>query len=121
MREIATLVVEMAQQNPGWGYLRIKGALNNLGHAVSRTTIANILARHGIEPVPQRKTTWKQFLKAHWEVLVATDFFTVEVWSPVGLVRYHVLFVVDVASRVVTIAGISSGPDGNGWPKWPAI
>ena len=48
--------------------------------------------------------------------LAATDFFTVEVWSPVGLVRYHVLFVVDVASRVVTIAGISSGPDG----KWMA-
>ena len=39
-----------------------------------------------------------------------------EVWSPVGLVRYHVLFVVDAPSRVVTIAGISSGPDG----KWMA-
>ena len=88
MREIEDLSVKMAQQNPGWGYLRIKGALNNLGHAVSRTTVANILERHGIEPAPERKTTWKQFLKSHWEVLAATDFFTVEVWSPVGLVRY---------------------------------
>jgi hypothetical protein len=38
----------------------------------------------------------------------------VEVWSPVGLVRTHVLFVVDEARRLVTITGISSGPDG----KW---
>ena len=90
--------------------------LNHLGHAVSRTTIANILERHGIEPAPERKTTGKQFLKSHWEVLAATDFCNVEVWSPVGLVRTHVLFVVDGASRLVTIAGISSDPDG----KWMA-
>ena len=42
MREIEDLIVEMAQQNPGWGGFESK-ELNNLGHAVSRTTIANIL------------------------------------------------------------------------------
>ena len=39
-----------------------------------------------------------------------------EVWSPVGLVRTHVLFVVEKACRLVTLAGISSDPDG----KWMA-
>ena len=113
MREIEALTVRMAHNNPNWGYLRIKGALQNLGHIVARTTIANILARHGLEPAPLRKTTWKKFLETHWDVLAATDFFTVEVWSPTGLVRIYVLFVIDLATRRVHIAGISSGPNGN--------
>ncbi|MFC1609702.1 integrase core domain-containing protein [Myxococcota bacterium] len=110
MKEIETLIVRMATENK-WGYLRIAGALKNLGHEVARTTIANVLARHGIEPAPDRKTTWKQFLRSHWEVLAATDFFTVEVWSPVGLVRYHVLFVMHIATRRVHIAGIIHEPN----------
>ena len=113
MRETEVLIVRMAHDNPTWGYLRIKGALKNLGHTVARTTIANILARHGIEPAPERKTTWKEFLKAHFDVLAATDFLTVEVWQPTGLVRFYVLFVIDLATRHVHIAGISSGPNGN--------
>ena len=113
MREIEALIVRMAHDNPGWGYLRIKGALKNLGHTVARTTLATILARHGIEPAPERKTTWKEFLNTHWRLLAATDFFTVEVWSPTGLVRFYVLFVIDLATRRVKIAGISSGPNGN--------
>jgi transposase InsO family protein len=105
MHEIEELIVRMATENK-WGYLRIKGALANLGHIVARTTIANVLARHGIEPAPERKTTWKEFLHSHWNVLAATDFFTVEVWQPVGLIRYHVLFVMHIATRRVHIAGI---------------
>src|SRR5262245_60325761 len=59
--EIETLVVRMAQENRDWGYERIQGALSNLGHTIGRTTIAEILRRHGIEPAPERsrKTTWK--------------------------------------------------------------
>ena len=113
MPEIEALVVRMATENR-WGYLRIVGALRNLGHTVARTTVANILKRHGIEPAPERKTTWKEFIRSHWEVLAATDFFTVEVWSPVGLVRYHVFFVMAVATRRVHIAGIIHDPYG-GW------
>ena len=71
MREIERLIVAIAQNNPGWGYLRIVGALDNLGHKVARTTIANVLARHGIQPGPKRKTTWNQFLSAHWAVMAA--------------------------------------------------
>ena len=63
--EISNLVLRMAEENRSWGYCRIHGALANLGHTVARTTIANILKRHGIEPAPERnrKTTWKQFLR----------------------------------------------------------
>jgi len=50
--------------------------------------------------------TWKEFLKTHWDVLAATDFFTVELWTARGLVRYHVLFVIQLATREVQIAGM---------------
>ena len=78
--EVESLVVIMAQENRLWGYRRIQGALLNLGHDVARSTIAAILQRHGIEPAPERnrKSTWKEFLKQHWELIVAADFFTIE-------------------------------------------
>src|SRR5262249_18045024 len=68
-KEIAGLVVRMAEENRAWGYRRIQGALANLGHILAHNTIANILKRHGIEPAPERsgKTTWKEFLERHWE------------------------------------------------------
>jgi hypothetical protein len=83
MEVIADLVVRMARDNPRWGYTRIQGALYNVGHRVGRTTVADILKRNGIDPAPERgkRTTWSQFLKAHWDVLAAADFFTVEVWG----------------------------------------
>ena len=70
--EIEDLVVRMAQENRDWGYRRILGAMSNLGHSLARGTIANILKKHGIEPAPDRirKTTWKEFLSQHWELIV---------------------------------------------------
>ena len=55
---------------------------------------ANILKRQGIEPAPERsrKTSWKEFLVQHWDLIVAADFFTVEVWTAKGLQRLIVLF-----------------------------
>ncbi len=50
---------------------------------------------------------WSKFLKAHWEAIAAADFFTVEVWTAVGLVRYLVFFVLDLGTRRVEIAGIA--------------
>jgi hypothetical protein len=68
MREIAELVIRMARENPSWGYGRIQGALANLGHRVARTTVANIIKEHGIDPAPRRRRgmSWTTFLKAHW-------------------------------------------------------
>ena len=111
---IQELVVRFAKQNRSWGYCRIQGALQNLGRTVSRSTIARILKAHGIEPAPQRHKgmSWATFLKSHWAVLAATDFFTIEVMTLRGLVRYHVLFVIEQCIRRVEIAGIVPEPDG---------
>src|SRR5207253_6774193 len=100
--------------NRGWGYLRIQGALANLGHIVARTTIANILKRHGVAPAPERikQTTWKEFLKRHWDQIIATDFFTVEVWTCSGLTRFVVLFFMELSTRRVEIGGIASSANG---------
>jgi hypothetical protein len=40
-------------------------------------------------------------LKAHWELMGAADFFTIEVPSPRGLVRYSVFFVIRLKTRTV--------------------
>ena len=90
MQEIRRLIVRMASENRDWGYTRIRGALDNLGHQVARGTIANVLREHGLEPAPERmkRTTRREFLAAHWDVLAAADFFTVEVWTSRGLTRF---------------------------------
>ncbi|MCG3174989.1 MAG: hypothetical protein GMKNLPBB_03323 [Myxococcota bacterium] len=114
MQVIRQLVVRFARENRRWGYTRIQGVLANLGHEVSEGTVANILKEHGLEPVPERSkhTTWRQFLRTHWESLAAADFFSVEVWTPFGLVRYAVFFVISLPTRQVEVAGIVPDPDG---------
>jgi putative transposase len=111
--EIAALIVRMASENRGWGYTRIKGALSNLGYKVGRGTIANILALNGIDPAPLRgkRTPWSTFLKAHWKMLITSDFFTVEVWRLRGLATYYVLFLLELSSRTIKIGGITTNPD----------
>jgi putative transposase len=113
-REMEAFVIRLAEENRDWGYRRIQGALSNLGHAIARSTIAAILQRHGLEPAPERerKTTWKQFLSQHWELIVAADFFTVEVWTRRGLQRVVVLFFIELSSRRVEVAGIASAANG---------
>src|SRR3989454_318442 len=111
--EIELLVVRMAEENPTWGYRRIQGALANLGHPIDKLTVRNILCRHHLEPAPQRHQagmSWTQFIKLHWEVLAATDFFTVEVATWHGLVTYYVLVVMELSTRRVEIAGITPHP-----------
>ncbi len=95
------------------GYRRIQGALSNLKHKLARSTIAAILERHGIEPAPERnrRTTWK-FLARHWELIVAADFFTVELRAPKGLQRFLVLFFIDLSTRKVEIGGMASTANG---------
>jgi putative transposase len=111
--EIAALILTMAEENPGWGYTRILGALRNLGHQVSRGSVANVLEQNGIDPAPLRgkRTKWSTLLKAHWKTLVASDFFSVEVWRLSGLTTYYVLFFIQISTRAVKIAGITAHPD----------
>ena len=84
--EIQRWILEMASDNPRWGYTRIQGALANLGYTVGRNTIKRVLAETGIDSAGRRPTSWKTFLKAHWGAIAATDFFTIEGITWRGLV-----------------------------------
>ncbi len=112
---IRRLTRHMAQENRTWGYGRIQGALANLDFSICTTTIKRTLKEAGIEPAPERskKSTWKEFIRNHWDSLAACDFFTVEVWTPFGLVRYAVFFVMDLSTRRVKIAGVAPDPYGS--------
>jgi len=112
-KEIEELVLRFAKENPAWGYDRIQGALANLGHEISDATVGNLLKANGIEPAPVRNktTTWTTFIKAHWDVLAAIDFTTVEVWTKGGLVTFYLLFVMELKTRTVHFAGCTPNPD----------
>jgi len=79
------------------------GVCEKLGNDLDERDHGAILKEHGIEPAPERDkhTSWSTFLKAHWECLAATDFFTVEVWTLTGLVTHYLLFFIDIATRSV--------------------
>ncbi|HEY6358987.1 MAG TPA: integrase core domain-containing protein, partial [Vicinamibacterales bacterium] len=111
MAEIRRLVLRMADENPTWGYTRLQGALQNVGHRVGRSTIRRILKEGGRSPVPQRPTSWQTFLKAHWGAIAGADFFATEVWTWQGLVTYYTVFVIDLASRRVDVLGSTPSPE----------
>lgn len=102
----------MARENRSWGYDRIQGALKHLGYTISDQTVGNILTRHSIPPAPEREktTTWKEFIRSHLDVLVATDCFTTEVWTWCGLVTYCLLFFLHVGSRQPLLPACSPHP-----------
>ena len=66
LTDIRRLTLRMAEENPTWGYTRIQGALKNVGHRVGRSTIARILKAAGVPPQPERPSSWRTFLRAHW-------------------------------------------------------
>src|ERR1035437_504064 len=101
--EIEKLILEIVDKNSDRGYDKVAGALANLGYDVSDQTVGNVLKRHGIPPVPERKhtTTWAAFIRAHLAVLAGTNFFTVEVLTLRGLVTYYVLFFIHLESSKV--------------------
>jgi len=110
---VVDLILRFARDNPRWGYDRIQGALANVGYHISDTTVGNILKAHGIEPAPnrERQMTWRTFLKAHWDVLAAIDFTTIEVWTRGGLVTFYLLFVMELKTRRVHLAGCTPHPN----------
>jgi putative transposase len=107
-REIRDLVLRLARENPGWGYPRIVGELKGLGVTVSATTVRAWLRAVGLGPAGKRREmTWREFIRAHRQSLVAVDFFTVEtIW----LQRLYVLFFIELGSRRVHMAGCTPNP-----------
>jgi putative transposase len=112
-QEVRALILEMARNDSNWGYRSIRDRLGNLGHQLSRATVASVLRKHGMEPAPKRRKgmSWSTFLKTHWPQLAAIDFTTVEVWTKGGLVTHYVFFVMELATRKVVCAGITPYPD----------
>jgi transposase InsO family protein len=70
-----------------------------------------VLKANGIPPAPDRPTSWRTFLRAHWGAMAGADFFTSEVWTPRGLITYYTLCVIDLRSRRVHVAGSTPTPD----------
>src|SRR6266851_515986 len=117
--ECRQLIVRMARENPGWGYFRIRGELLKLGHQVAATTIRSVLLAAGIPPAGRRsQPTWKQFLTAHAESLVAADSFSVDT---IFFKRLYVLIYVHLASRRVLMARCTSEPNADWVTQQAAI
>jgi putative transposase len=103
------LVLRLGREIPRWGYRRIQGELLKLGIRLAPSTIAKILADHGLGPTPRRGSTWRAFLKAQASSVVATDFFTVDT---AFLRRLYVLFFIELGRRRVWITGVTNHPNG---------
>jgi putative transposase len=102
-------VLRLARENPRWGYPRMVGELKGLGITVSATTVRAWLRAAGLGPSGKRReTTWREFVRAHRQSLLAVDFFTVEtVW----LQRLYILFFIELGSRRVHVAGCTPNPN----------
>src|SRR4030042_588445 len=100
-QEITDLVIRFKEENPRWGYTRIRDYLVSLGHKIGETTVKNILLENGYDPEPDltRKTTWKEFIKNHWGVVAAGDFFSIEPLVKGKLIRCMVLSAMDLSTR----------------------
>ena len=109
-QEIESLILRLAQENPRWGYSKIRGALLKLSFKVSQPTIRNILKRHSILPVPVRNGSigWRNLMTHYKDQILACDFFTVET---VLLQTIYVLFFIELGTRRVHFAGITTNPN----------
>ncbi|MFC7588123.1 transposase [Nonomuraea antimicrobica] len=101
----------MAAENPRWGHRRSHGELIRLGHKIAASTVWNILNRAGIDPAPRRSgPTWKQFMTAQAEHVVAVDFLHVDT---VNLTRLYALVMLEHGSRRAHLLGITANPTGS--------
>jgi putative transposase len=106
--DVRELVSRLARENPRWGYQRIVDELNGLGIAVSATTVRKIFRHAGLGPAGSRGAlSWRAFLRAQAQSMLAVDFFTVET---VALQRVYVLFFIELGSRRVHLAGCTAKP-----------
>ncbi len=100
--------MRLATDNPTWGYRRIHGELVGLGHQMAQTTVWQILKDNDVDPAPKRsEVTWTEFLR--FQAAVACDFFTVDTDT---LRRYYVLFFIQIETRQVIFAGLTTNPSG---------
>jgi putative transposase len=84
--DVRRLIVRLARENPRWGYQRIVGELKGLTVMVSATSVKKVLRTEGLGPTVRRGPSWREFLRAHANSIIAVDFFTVDtVWHPAAV------------------------------------
>ncbi len=113
--EIVNLIIKFKKENPRWGYKKIRDQIVYLGYKISKSSVKNILIENGYDPEPDLtvRSTWHEFIKSHWNVLSACDFFTIELLVGRKLIRCTVFFVMELATRKVFFAPIKLQPDGD--------
>jgi len=113
-QEIIDLVIRFKEENPRWGYKKIRDQVVYLGYTICKSSVKNILIEHGYDPEPDLtvRSTWHEFIKSHWDVLAACDFFTIELLVGRKLVRCTLFFVMELATRKVFFAPVKPQPDG---------
>jgi len=112
--EIVNLVIRFKEENPRWGYQKITDQIEYLGFTISKTSVKNILIENGYDPEPDLtvRSTWHEFLRSHWDVMTACDFFTIELLVGRKLIRCTVFFVIEFSTRKVFFGPIKLQPDG---------
>jgi transposase InsO family protein len=85
-----------------------------LGYNICKSSVKNILIQNGYDPEPDLtiRSTWHEFIRSHWDVLTACDFFTVKLLAGRRLIRCTLFFVMELATRKVFFAPIKPQPDG---------
>ena len=112
--DVRELIVRLAHENPSWGYRRIQGELIGLGIKLAASTVWTILKQEGIEPAPGRlEQSWEEFLRAQAASILECDFLTVDT---LFFKRFYVLFFIELATRRVRIAGVTTNPEPLGDP-----